>query len=105
MLGEELDLLNWNKGEKREGEGVRKDAKLWINFKNPGGARFIILDAYMRFTDKFLNALRTNVANMKAKQSGQEVIKQTIEEVSGIPFDKYEKLAAQAQKQMIEKYR
>ena len=104
-MGEDLDLLNWNKGEKREGEHKKKDARVWINYKSPGGARFIMLDAYMRYTDKFLDALRTNVANASKKETGQELFKRTIEEVSGVPFAKYEKNAAKAQKQMIEKYR
>lgn len=105
VLGEDLDPLNWNKGEDREGEGLRKDAKVWINYKSPGGARFIMLDAYMRYTDKFLNAVRANVANPNRAETGQELFKRTIEEVSGVPFEKYEKAAIQAQKQMIEKYR
>ena len=105
VLGEDLDLLNWNKGERREGEAKKKDGRVWINYKSPNGARFIMLDAYMRYTDKFLNTLRANVANASKSETGQELFKRTIEEVSGVPFDKYEKLAANAQKQMIEKYR
>ncbi|MCB1120622.1 MAG: hypothetical protein KJT03_03665 [Verrucomicrobiae bacterium] len=106
ILGEGLDLLNWNPGEKRKGEAPNTDAKVFISFKNPNGARFIVLDTYMRYSDKFVEALRTNMAAMeKKKGSGMEMMIQTIEEVTGAPFEKYEKIAIKAQKEMIEKYR
>ena len=105
VLGEDLDLLNWNRGEKREGVHDKKNARVWINYKSPGGARFIVLDAYMRYTNKFVNTLRSNLENLKGKESGQEIFRRTIEEVSGVPFDKYEKNAIKAQKELIEKYR
>jgi hypothetical protein len=59
----------------------------------------------MRYTDKFLNAVRENVANPKPDETGQQLFSRTIEEVSNVPFKKYEKNAIQAQKEMIEKYR
>lgn len=105
ILGEDLDLLNWNPGENRKGVHGKKDAKVWINYKSPNGARFIALDAYMRYTDKFVDALRSNLANLKGKESGQDIFRRTIEEVSGVPFNKYEKNAIKAQKELIEKYR
>lgn len=105
VLGVNLDLLNWNPGEKREGVGLRDNPRIWINYKNPRGARFIMLDAYMRYTDRFLDAVRTNVANPRKSETGQDLFKRTIEEVTGIPFEKYEKMAIKAQKEMIEKYR
>jgi len=105
ILGEDLDLLNWNEGEKREGVGPNPNAKVSIRYKSPGGARFIVLDAYMRFADKFVDALRKNLSNRSWEISGQELFKRTIEEVSGVPFDVYEKNAIKAQKEMIEKYR
>ena len=105
ILGTDLDLLNWNRGEKREGEHNGKTAKVWINYDSPGGARFIMLDAYMRYSNKFVDALRTNLSNLKRKTSGKDVVRKTIEEISGVPFDVYVKNAIKAQKQMIEKYR
>ena len=59
----------------------------------------------MRYADKFVDALRVNVSNGSKKETGQELFKRTIEEVSGVPFDKYQKVAVKAQKEMIEKYR
>ena len=105
VLGEGLDLLNWRKGENRKGEDADRNAKIWINFDNPGGARFIALDAYMRYADRFLDAVRTRVLNSKSGFSGKELFKDAIEEVSGVPFEKYYPAARKAQIQRLESYR
>ena len=105
VLGEGLDLLNWRKGENRKGEDANPNAKVWINFDNPGGARFIVLDAYMRYSDRFLDAVRTRVLNAKSGVSGQALFKEAIEEVSGVPFEKYYPAARKAQIQSLESYR
>ena len=105
VLGEQLDLLNWHDDEKRKGQGGKRNSKVNINFKNPAGARFIVLDAYMRYTDKFLNALRGKLTSLKKTSNGQDIFQTTIEEVTGIPFKEYTKLAAKAQTGMILKHR
>lgn len=105
VLGERLDLLNWYPSEKREGKDITPDSEIWIDFENQWGARLIVLDAYMRYTDRFLEALRTRLTDMKSRVSGKDIFKETIEEVSGTTFDKYNKAAMAAQKQMLEKYR
>lgn len=104
VLGEGLDLLNWHPNEQREGEHIVQD-RVRINFKNTNGARWIVLDAYMRYTNKFVDTLRSNLANLDKRTTGQAVIEQTIEAVSGVPFKVYQKNAIKAQTQMIEKYR
>ena len=104
-LGEGLDLLNWHKGENRQGKDITPNAKIWINYENPGGARFIVLDAYMRYADRFLDAVRTRLLDSKRRLSGQDLFKEAIEEVSGIPFDEYSKAAKAAQIRMMENYR
>ncbi|MDA0349634.1 MAG: hypothetical protein O3C43_14155 [Verrucomicrobia bacterium] len=105
ILGEDLDLLNWLTGEKRQGAGKSRNPKFSIKFDNPGGARFIVLDAYMRYTDKFVNTLRDKLTSLKKTANGREIIEQSIEEVSGIPMEKYIKMAIQAQSEMVMKYR
>ena len=105
ILGEDLDLLNWHSGENRQGVGKSRNPKFKINFNNSAGARFIVLDAYMRYTDKFVNALRDKLTSLKKTANGREIIEQTIEEVSGIPIEKYIKMATQAQTEMVMKYR
>ncbi|MBK1878105.1 hypothetical protein [Pelagicoccus mobilis] len=101
-LGKDLDLLNWHEDEKREGQASKKDGKIWINFDNADGARLVLLDVYLRYGDKFLEALRTNITSVKKRQEARPLIRQTIEEVTGIPADKYIKAAAKAQKLGIE---
>jgi len=105
ILGEDLDLLNWLPKENRQGTGKPRNPKFTINFNNPGGARFIVLDAYMRYTDKFVNTLRDKLTGLKKTANGREIIEQTIEEVSGIPIDKYIKTAIKAQTELVMKYR
>lgn len=104
-LGEGLDLLNWHQGENRQGKDINPNAKIWINYENPGGARFIVMDAYMRYADRFIDAVRTRLLDSKKRLSGQDLFKEAIEEVSGVPFDKYLKAAKAAQIEMLEKYR
>ncbi|MCZ6672578.1 MAG: hypothetical protein O7C75_06525, partial [Verrucomicrobia bacterium] len=90
---------------KRKGQNVRRNPKININFNNPSTARFILLDAYMRYTDRFLNTLRTKLTGLKKTANGREIFEATIEEVSGIPFTEYTKLASKAQTEMILKNR
>ena len=106
ILGNGLDLLNWNEGENRVGQHSAPYRKTRLNFNSPGGARFIALDAYMRYTDKFLDTLRDNLKNSARKKvSGRSMIENTIEEVSGTPFEIYLKNAVKSQIGIIEKYR
>ncbi|MGK0238889.1 MAG: hypothetical protein ACKVGW_04255 [Verrucomicrobiia bacterium] len=104
-LGEDLDLLNWLSSEKRKGKGVNKNKKVYIDFNQPGGGRWVLFDAYLRYGDKFLDTLRTNLTSLKKKTSGKLVIMQTIEQVSGVPAEKYIPAAVKAQKAGIEDYR
>ncbi|NDV61236.1 recombinase family protein [Puniceicoccales bacterium CK1056] len=106
MLGYGLDLLNWNEDEDRS---VPYDPKhqdgVNVNFDNPQGARFILLDAYRRYTDTFFDALQAKLATAKKKSSGKELIKEVIEEVSGLEAEAYIKKASEIQKAELEKYR
>jgi hypothetical protein len=52
-----------------------------------------------------LDTLRTNLTSLKKKTSGKEVIMRTIEEVSGVPAEKYIPAAVKAQKAGIEHFR
>jgi hypothetical protein len=104
-LGEDLDLLNWLPNEKRKGKGINKNKKVYIDFDQPRGGRWVLFDAYLRYGDKFLDTLRTNLTSLKKKTSGKEVIMRTIEEVSGVPAEKYIPAAVKAQKAGIEHFR
>ncbi len=105
VLGVEMDLLNWNAGENRKGKGVRENKKLYLKFNRPAGARFALLDMYLRYGDTFVEALRENLTSLKKKGVGKDIITQTIEEVSGHPADEYIKAALKAQVAGINNYR
>ncbi len=104
-LGEELDLLNWRSDEKREGEGVNKNKKIYISYDKQWTARFVLLDAYLRYGDKFIDRLRERLTGLRSKVVAKELIKEVLAEVSGYPADKYIPAAIKAQKVGIEKYR
>jgi hypothetical protein len=109
ILGEKFNLLNWNDGEERSVKyNPRTQWGFNTNFKNPDGARFILFDAYRRYQDKFVDALRTNLelANAeKGETSARELVKRTLSEVSGVPADIYIKKASKAQMEILKQYK
>jgi hypothetical protein len=106
ILGEDLDLLNWHEGEDRS---VPYDPeKQWgvgVNFDRSDQARFILLDAYRRFPEKFVVTLRERLLNSKEKISGKELVKQVITEVSGMPADVYIDRVSKIQKAELMKHK
>lgn len=105
VLGENLDLLNWHPDEKRKGEGINPNKRVYISYDNPSSARFVLLDAYLRYGDRFLDTLRARLIGLKKKEVAKEVIKGVLAEVSGVSADKYIPAAIKAQKIGIEEYR
>ncbi len=105
VLGEDLDLLNWHSDEKRQGEGVNPNKKIYLSYDNRSSARFVLLDAYLRYGDRFLDALRARLTNLKKREVAKDLIRDVIAEVSGVSADKYIPAAIEAQKMGIEAYR
>ena len=105
VLGKDLDLLNWHEGEKREGERVNRDRKIWLTYKNTQGVRFVLLDAYLRYGDKFVDALRHELTSSKKRVIGKGIVENVIAEVSGVPAEKYISAAIKAQRAGLEQYR
>ena len=107
ILGTGFDLLNWNPDEDRSvGYNPRANQGVSINFNNPKGARFILIDAFRRWPDKLLTTFQAKLADQKrATLTGQELIRQVLQEVSGMPADVYIEKAGQAQKAELERYR
>ncbi len=107
ILGTGFDLLNWNPGEDRSvGYNPKTNQGITINFNQPQGARFILIDAFRRWPGKLITTFQTKLAEQKrATLTGQELIKQVLEEVSGMPADIYIRKAAQAQKAVLEQHR
>ena len=105
VLGKDLDLLNWHAGENRQGESVNRNRKIWLNFDKPGGARFVMLDAYLRYGDRFVDTLREELTSSKKRAVGKEIVESVIAEVSGVPAEKYIPAAIKAQRAGLEQYR
>lgn len=101
-LGKKLDLLNWYEGEKREGQGARHDGKVWLNFNSVDGARFVMLDAYVRYGDEFLSTFREKLLSLEARTDLKDVVRESIEETVGVSAEKYIAAALDAQRKGIE---
>ena len=87
-LGSGLDLLNWNKGEKRQAPD-RPEAPPRIAPGHPGGFRFVLIDAHQRFGDAFVERIRTGLLAQKEKREridGRTMLTQIIEEMAGVPY-------------------
>ena len=104
LLGEEIDPLNWHPGEERETHQARKNPKVRLNFNSPTGARFAMLDAYLRYGDEFLEILRIQLTGLKEKAVGRDIVEQVISAVSGVPAESYIKAALKAQSEGIMEY-
>lgn len=106
ILGQGLDLLNWHPREKRK---VNYDPNKphrapRIDFENPRTARFILLDAYRRYGDALLEAIRERLASSDGKVDAKEMLRQSLEQVSGVPADTYIPAASRAQKKELERF-
>ena len=98
-----MDPLNWNEGEERP-ESRRRPKNVRFNFNNPEGARFVLLDMYLRYGYKFAENLREKLVALKKKESGRELIEQSIAETTGMPLKQYIKAAEKAQEEGIMHY-
>ena len=90
-LGEGLDLLNWNPGEKREAPD-QPEAEPRISPATPGGFRFVLIDAYQRLGEPLLEKIRTRLLAQKEqrrKVSGQAMLTQIVAELSGLPYAEF----------------
>ncbi len=90
-LGLGLDLLNWNKGEKREAID-QPEAEAHIFPASAGGFRFVMIDAHQRWGEPFMEKIRTRLlAQKEARRSinGQAMLSQIIAELSGMSYDAF----------------
>jgi hypothetical protein len=106
ILGRRLDLLNWNDDEARSVPyDPGKQSGVRVNFQQPGGARFILIDAYRRFPERFIEVLGSKLAAPGKKKSGMDLIREAIEETSGVPAEIYIRKASQIQEDELERRR
>ena len=90
-LGLGLDLLNWNKGEKREAID-KPEAEARISPTSPGGFRYVMIDAYQRLAEPLIEKIRSRLLAQKEVRrpiNGQSMLTQVIEELSGVPYPEF----------------
>lgn len=106
-LGVGLDLLNWNKGEKRTAID-KPEAEPRLSLSNPGGFRYVLIDAYQRFGDTLIEKIRTRLlAQKQARQNlkGQTMLTQVIEELSSLPYAEFAQRAKLAQEAHLARHK
>jgi len=90
-LGLGLDLLNWNKGEKREAID-QLEAEARINPTNPSGFRFLLIDAYQRAGEPLVEKIRGRLLAQKSsreKINGRALLTESIAEILEIRFEAF----------------
>jgi hypothetical protein len=98
-LGLGLDLLNWNKGEKREAVD-KPEAEAQLSPASPGGFRYIMIDAHQRWGDPFVEKIRNRLQAQKALRqriNGRTMLTEIIEELSGMPYAEFAQRAKSTQ--------
>lgn len=106
QLGTDLDLLNWNKGEKRSVDYEQtKELNLpHVAFTTEHSARFIMIDAYRRYGDNLIDAIHARLQNQEFPLDPRDLVKTALEEVSGVSAEKYIPAAVKIQRRELEKF-
>jgi hypothetical protein len=102
-LGQGLDLLNWNKGEKREAID-KPETEARIPAFGSGGFRYVMIDAYQRFGDSLFEQVRNRLAaqaETRQKIEGQAMLKQVIETLSDMKFNDFAQRAKHTHEQQL----
>lgn len=102
-LGVELDLLNWNKGEKREAQN-KPESLYQLGYQDARGMRYVLIDAYQRFGDNLLKEIRAEMlaANAdKRKINGQQMLREVIAKLSGMTYEEFGQRAVQVQEEQL----
>ncbi len=87
-LGLGLDLLNWNQGEKRAASD-KPESEVRISPASPAGFRYVMIDAYQRLGEPFLDAIRRRLLAQKEQRqrvNGQALLTGIIAELSGLTY-------------------
>lgn len=104
ILGNDLDLLNWNEGEERSVPYNPREIRPFdINFNTVDGARFILFDCYRRYPQQLLATLNRELNKGNKRRTGQELLKKVFTEVIGFPADEYIPIAREFQMSEFQK--
>lgn len=106
-LGLGLDLLNWNKGEKREAID-KPEAEVRLAPTGPGGFRFVLIDAYQRLGEPLLEKIRSRLLAQKEQRrrsNGQAMLTEVIAELSGLSYAEFSRRARSTQEAQLAQHR
>ena len=107
VLGVGLDLLNWNKGEKREAPN-RPEADARLSLTSPGGFRYVMIDAYQRLGEAFVDQLRRGLAAHKEaaeRVSARTLVTRIIADASGLPYEEFAQRAKTEQEARLNRHK
>jgi hypothetical protein len=98
ILGNNLDLLNWNEDEERSVPYDPREIRPFdINFETGDGARYILFDCYRRYPQQLLATLAGELEKGSKQRTGRELLKAVFAEVTGFPADEYIPIAREFQ--------
>ncbi len=103
QLGIAMDPLNWRDDENRP-EARESRVRFRFDFDNPEGARFVLLDLYLRFGNEFVDELRNRLITLSGRASGRELVLQAIEALVDVSPPKYIEAAEKAQSDSVANY-
>jgi hypothetical protein len=107
VLGVGLDLLNWNKGEKREAVD-KPEAEASVNPASPGGVRYVLIDAYQRLGEPLVEKIAGRLGAQKQsrqKINGRAMLAQVIAELSGQPYEAFAQRAKLTQEANLARHK
>lgn len=106
-LGLGLDLLNWNKGEKREAID-EPEAEARIFPTSAAGFRYVMIDAYQRFGEPLIEKIQGRLLAQRETRrpiNGQTMLTQVIEELSGMPYVEFAQRAKATQEALLAQHK
>jgi len=106
-LGLGLDLLNWNKGEKREAVD-KPEAEARISPASPGGFRYVMIDAYQQWGEVFMEKIRSRLhaqKELRQRINGRTMLTEVIEELSGKPYAEFAQQARLTQEARLAEHK
>lgn len=107
ILGVGMDTLNWNKGEGRAFVENPETIVRLGNYHNTWGTRFLLIDAYQRHGDVIIDRIRTRLLSAqksRKKINAKAMIREIIEDLSGLSYDQFGKRAMRTQEAELEKF-
>jgi len=106
-LGVGLDLLNWNKGERRESVD-KPEVEARISPTSLGGFRYVMIDAYQQLGEPLIEKIRSRLLAQKELRkpiNGQALLREIIAELSGMPYPEFARRARITQEAQLAQHK